>query len=184
MSKRKKVRCNRVYDAEIDYHLYERLVHVWIERPDDDTIVLWHSPPYSKERRDVLVFHGPWGENNERRYRIVGKYVRASIAKAEQEAARPSAVDPSFRKSYPAVAEFLTDPDDGNGGRRKLAKMTVFFEHNTFKVFLNDVESRKSLCVSSETFQGLWDVLEAAIKSDAPGWRDMPDFDDKKKKKG
>lgn len=113
-----------------------------------------------------------WPLVGARRNIAVSKFIQKALAKAG-EAANASYRDDDLKRDCPAVMEFLTDTDDGQGGRRKTATLSVFAADGQFKVFLNDRQTMNCLCVASESLWGALQALEAALQSDQPGWRRM-----------
>lgn len=103
------------------------------------------------------------------------KFIKASLSRAAGMGPEAPPRDPEFASQHPALHEFMTLVRVDGKTTRKTATMNVFFEQGVFKAFLNDRETRKSLCVVSDTFLGLLTALEASILSDEPGWRNLPD---------
>lgn len=103
------------------------------------------------------------------------KFIKASLARAAGMGPDAPPRDPDFANQHPALCEFMTLTRVDAKTVRKTATLNVFFEQGVFKAFLNDRETRKSLCVVSDTFLGLLVALEASITSDDPGWRNLPD---------
>lgn len=110
----------------------------------------------------------------------MSKFLKASLAKAAKQAKATNAGYSAVSPKHPALSEFLT-VDQLDGKARQTATLSVFHAQGVLRCFLNDRESRMSLCVSADTFDALLDALEASLTSDDPGWRSM---DGGTKKKG
>lgn len=103
-------------------------------------------------------------------------FVERSLARARVTKPGAPCRDSALQEKYPAVAEFLTSEGTENGKPRKTATVTISFVQGAFKAFLNDRESRMSICVTADTIGGLWEALEGSITSDDPDWRPLPDW--------
>lgn len=132
----------------------------------------WHNRSILREFYSISsypVWDYDW------RNAIVGKFLN----KVKQlQSARGKGVpcgDKEFLKRFPAVAEYMTCSLD-EGKARRTTTFNLFFEEGVFKVFANDRETNYALCVTADTFAGLWEALEARLASDEPGWRERPAY--------
>lgn len=105
------------------------------------------------------------------------------VLKKMEGSGKPAAVkDPAFAKLYPTLWDFLTVTVI-DGEARETATMNLFLHQGDLKSFLNDRQTRQSLCVTSDTVQGVFEALEAALASDNPGWRSLDSGPQSKPKK-
>jgi len=170
------------YDGWEDW---ERIIWLWCERRLGGVLILYATLPWRKNYTEWMEEHrGPWCPFDwlDQQHEVIMSFVKKSLERAKEQVNPCGFSDAMFKGKWPALAEFMTVNVLDDGSKRELSRLTVFFEHGLFKCFLNDQNSRMSMCVSSATFLGLLDALEGAIKSDAPGWRPMPDFSKKGKK--
>lgn len=84
--------------------------------------------------------------------------------------------DPVFMEACPAVWEFLTvteiDLVDLKQ-KRQTSTLSLFVQDGMWKVFLNDRETQRCVCVAARSLAALWDTLEACLTSDEVPWRAM-----------
>lgn len=109
-------------------------------------------------------------------------FIEKALAKAKHATAGKKATDTAMARSMPALFEFLTC-EEIDGQKRETAKLSIRWSQGRFQGYLNDVASHQSLFAAGDTFQGLLVALEEQLKSEDPGWRDMPDWEAKKKQK-
>lgn len=114
---------------------------------------------------------------------IVSKFLKQALAKAAKAAKPTKTAQHAVSPAHPTLSEFLT-VTEVDGVARQTATLSVFYSQGFLRCFLNDRETRQSLCVTAESFQALLDGLEATLGSDEPGWRPMDDQRSPKGKKG
>ena len=101
-------------------------------------------------------------------------FIKKSLERAQKPQTNGKCSDHAFVKLLPAIAEFLTCTMM-DGKERLTSTVSAWWTSAGFTAVLNDRESGQSLFVSSDTFGGLWEALEAALKSPDPGWRAKDD---------
>jgi len=97
-------------------------------------------------------------------------FIKKSLERAAKAPAGGKCQDTGFMKHFPAVAEFMTTTSIDNKSRQT-ATVSAWWSPEGFTAVLNDRETGQSLFVSSGTFDGLWEALEAMLKSADPAWR-------------
>lgn len=98
----------------------------------------------------------------------VGGWLRAAIPADESRSLGCS--DTTFGSRYPALREWLT-LEVLDGVPRKTTTLLTFFEEGCFKGCLNDREGDRVLFRSSDTFLGLLESLEKALRAPHQDWR-------------
>lgn len=112
-------------------------------------------------------------------------YVKRALAKVgSAPAGNVPCQDERFIKQMPALGEFLTSTDAGDGKTRQTATLNVSWAAGAFVVFLNDRETDCSLCKRSDTLWGALAALDQELQSDEPGWRKKDNSTPQKKKRG
>lgn len=79
--------------------------------------------------------------------------------------------DAAFLKKFPTLAEFLTRVQWEPGVPREKGTFFIFYEHGVFKACINDKDTGMMAFVSSVTFTGLLDAIEAGLAKDNHDWR-------------
>lgn len=138
-----------------------------------DRLVVWHCVLRTTVDSVVIPCDSPFYDHGPERNEFVSKFIAKSLVKAAAMGKGKPATDPAMEKALPAVHEFLTCLDDGTGKPRETATLNIFVQDGMWKAFLNDRHSGMSLCVSSESFQGVLGALEREIQGESPGWRPM-----------
>jgi len=90
--------------------------------------------------------------------------------------------DPIMKKSMPTLYDYLSQISFPDGPARKTATLKIFTQDGRVKVFINDYEEEQSICVSADTWEGLWKAVEGVLSDPDAEWRDLPDWEKKKKK--
>lgn len=90
---------------------------------------------------------------------------------------RPQAqvLDPAFNKLYPLLGQHMTQLAWSDGKPRDPSTMSIFTDGPLWKVFLNERNSRQSLCVTAATHAELLAVLETSLGSGCADWRARPE---------
>lgn len=132
--------------------------------------------------REVIVgdFQFCWNFDKWRKAQMA--FIEKALAKAKAQTPGRKASDVALSRSMPALYEFLTC-EEVDGRKRETSKLSIRWASGRFQGYLNDVDSKQSLFATGDTFQGLLAALEEQLKSEDPGWRDMPDWESKKKPK-
>lgn len=146
---------------------------LWIYEKRSRTIVTWRA--YCPIRRVTIcrLFHQwDWTSHDrwEARRFCLSEFVKRALATSQNIGPGQKCKDEKFVKLYPAFAEFLT-LEEIDGKPRQTSTISLFWQQGMFRAFLNDRDAGLSLCVCSDTFQALWNVLEKTLVSDDPGWR-------------
>jgi hypothetical protein len=81
------------------------------------------------------------------------------------------ATDPDWVRDYPAIHEYVTTGANPDGSPRRTSTLTVFAEHGSFKVYLNERDSGASLCSSGSTVGEALTALEVMLEGESPPWR-------------
>jgi len=93
-------------------------------------------------------------------------------AKAKEAAAEILAkCDEAFAKKFPALAEFLSLEDWGEGQERTRGTLTLFWEEGQFKASVNDRDAGQVAFVSKRAFQELLAAVEKGLATDSLDWR-------------
>lgn len=79
--------------------------------------------------------------------------------------------DDTLAKSFPMMIEYLTTTRWEDGTPRERSTVNFFIEDGTLKACCNDRDLMRSLYVSAESWDALWEALEAAMADDAADWR-------------
>jgi hypothetical protein len=82
-----------------------------------------------------------------------------------------AASDPDWVSELPALHDYLTLLQDPDGSPRRPSTLTLFAEHGSFKVYLNDRDSGASLCASGSTVAATLSALEVMLEGDSAPWR-------------
>jgi hypothetical protein len=102
---------------------------------------------------------------------IVVSWIK-QIRRPDQAAPAGSvATDPVWLHELPALHDYMVCSTNPDGSARRTASLTVFAEHGSFKLWLNDRDSGASLCVSGDTVAGALSSLEAVLEAENPPWR-------------
>jgi len=117
-------------------------------------------------------------------YEVRMKFIKQSLAKANDNNVPVACGDATFAKKCPAVFEFVTCSRHEDGSSRITSTITITYHEGMFKAFLNDRDSQKSTCASAATLATLWEALESRITSEDPGWRALPQHGGPKRQGG
>jgi len=112
-------------------------------------------------------------QKGEARNLLVAELLKAALRKVEPHVGT-GIIDLDFNDRWPTLFEFMTVSSYEEAGKRverRTATLNVFTQDGMWKVFLNDRETQRCMCVASRTHRDLLDALEAALTSDEPPWR-------------
>jgi len=101
----------------------------------------------------------------------MGSHLSSKPPKGPASLAAIPPQDDAFLKALPLTHDFMTMLSYEDGTPRQLATLTVFVDDGSWKVWLNDRDNQRSLCVSGQGFQEALRMLEAALGSERPSWR-------------
>jgi len=100
------------------------------------------------------------------------KHIRpASHDSGKEGSGSVRVVDAGFALRYPALFEFLAEPEWAAGEPRETGTMLVFVEEGVFKARMNDRDGGRVAFYGSDSFQGLLEGLERKLKTDELDWR-------------
>jgi hypothetical protein len=120
----------------------------------------------------------------ERKEKIVGEFLDRALAKVTSE--RPEKTvpkDPKFLKHMKALAEFLFDTGTPDHPRETSTLNISWAPSEGFKVFLNERNIARYICVTSDTLEGALAALEGRLQSDDPEWRQQKNSAQKGRKR-
>lgn len=86
-----------------------------------------------------------------------------------------AAFDATFRQSYPTLFDFLSLTGVAGAGR-KTGTLLIFFEDARIKSCLNDRDGGYYAFLSSDTFTGLLEALDKALREGGLDWRQSKGF--------
>lgn len=81
------------------------------------------------------------------------------------------ATDPLWVSELPALHEYLTLGTNPDGTPRRTSTLTLFAEHGSFKLYLNERDAGASLCASGSTVQDTLAALEVLLEAENVPWR-------------
>ena len=100
----------------------------------------------------------------------MGKFVteKPSLATPARRAHAPG--DP-ITTLYPALSEYLTEAVYSDGSPRTTSSVSIFMGANGLQGCINDKDALRVAFVSSDTVEGVLDVLEAGLEGCTLDWR-------------
>jgi hypothetical protein len=81
------------------------------------------------------------------------------------------AADSEWLRDFPALHDYLTLGTDSSGAPRRVSTLTLFAEHGSWKVFLNERDVGASICATGDTVNAVLSSLEAMLEADNCPWR-------------
>lgn len=85
-----------------------------------------------------------------------------------------AATDATMSRQLPLIFEYLTCARWDDGGERQTATLMVLAEQGTWKGCLNDRDGSRSCWVAADTFTGVLEALERALRNGTADWRVRP----------
>jgi hypothetical protein len=89
-------------------------------------------------------------------------------------ASRVPMPDEEWANSLPLVTEYLCALKYDDGSPRERSTLSVFCEDGSLKLALNDKGEKRSLYVSSDSWDAAIALMEMALAADHPPWRAWP----------
>ena len=80
-------------------------------------------------------------------------------------------VDAQWVSEYPALHEYLTLGAHPDGSIRRTSTLTLFAEHGSWKLFLNERDSGASLCSTGPCIADTLSALEVMLEAEVTPWR-------------
>lgn len=98
-----------------------------------------------------------------------------ALKKRDARNARGEGVDPGKPKGvwakYPLAWEWFSSTTYDDGSPRTLPTINQFLDAGCLKAFFNDKDQGLSVCLTSDSFEGLLAALEDGLKADCLEWR-------------
>jgi len=126
--------------------------------------------------RKGLLYRCPietwWAMSWDEREEDVLGFVRRSESQPQSSDERAAALDPGWKKTYPALWEHMTRGTYDDGARRVLSTLSWFLGLEGLTICLQDRDNKRSLFASGATWIVALDVLEElAQRGDEAPWR-------------
>lgn len=135
-------------------------------------------------RRGLKPSPGQYGlwikpRDHYRKYRHIrsfkmSKYRDSSRARLPESEHGEQAEDPDLKATYPAIHEYLTEPDEDASGDNRTATLLFFAQDGVFKLCLNDRAVDATLWASGRSWEEAMLSLEVMLTTGAPPWRIAP----------
>jgi len=72
---------------------------------------------------------------------------------------------------FPLLLSYMQDDKYEDGSSRERSKLSIFIEQGHVKAALNDPGERRSAYCTADTLQGVLELLEDGLKTEAVEWR-------------
>lgn len=97
--------------------------------------------------------------------------VRARSPQSSVPSGEYAAYDEDFRSRFESVHDWMTCLVDADRVKRQTSSVSLFVDDGKWKGVINDKDAGRSLFVSADTLEGVWEALEAHLATGGGDWR-------------